>query len=82
MGGTEHGYYELLGVAETATSAEIVSAYRRISRRVHPDVAGDSAAGLFRLIQHARDVLTDPARRAAYDSQRTLRSDPPRPQPD
>ncbi|WP_017974578.1 J domain-containing protein [Actinopolyspora halophila] len=58
-------YYELLGVARDASSAEIKSAYRSLARVMHPDAGG--TAGTFRNLQEAYETLSDPVRRAAYD---------------
>lgn len=58
-------YYEVLGVAPSATREEIRAAYRKLSRKVHPDAGGTDA--LFRQIQLAYETLSDPDRRAAYD---------------
>lgn len=58
-------YYELLDVDRSAGIEEIKSAYRRISKLVHPDRGGTN--GLFRQIQDAYDTLIDPERRAEYD---------------
>ena len=65
-------HYEVLGIAEGASGQEIRQAYRRLVKAAHPDVAGDTAQ--FRLVTQAYDVLSDPARRAAYD--RGLRASP------
>ena len=59
-------HYEVLGVPPTADTAEIRKAYQRRLRTSHPDTGGST--GLFRLVQEAYEVLSDPARRAAYDS--------------
>jgi curved DNA-binding protein CbpA len=61
----EETLYDILGVEVDATTQQIVDAYRRLARRVHPDVGG--TASLFRQVETAHAVLTDPARRAAYD---------------
>jgi hypothetical protein len=45
----------ILGVGPTADRAEIQQAYRRLMRRVHPDVGG--AAGLAAQLNAARDLL-------------------------
>lgn len=58
-------HYEVLGVPTTADTAEIKKAYQRRLKTSHPDVGGST--GLFRLVQEAYEVLSDPARRAAYD---------------
>lgn len=58
-------HYEVLGVPTTADTAEIKKAYHRRLRTSHPDAGG--SAGLFRLVQEAYEVLSDPARRAVYD---------------
>lgn len=57
--------YRVLGLAPTATAAEIRDAYRRQAKISHPD-AGGSAADFDRLTA-AYDTLADPGRRFAYD---------------
>lgn len=69
--------YELLGVAEDASTADISRAYRRLARQVHPDAhtgmsAAEQARATARMaeLNTARAVLTDPTRRAACDRAR------------
>lgn len=70
--------YEILGVAPSASAAEIKTAYRRVLQQVHPDHGGTSA--LLRQVRDAYEVLSDPTRRASYDRSRAPRADPQRPQ--
>ncbi|KJV09617.1 molecular chaperone DnaJ, partial [Elstera litoralis] len=62
-------YYELLGVARTASADELKKAYRKLAMQYHPDRnPGDAAAELkFKEISEAYDVLRDDDKRAAYD---------------
>ena len=62
-------YYATLGVAKTATEKEIKQAYRKLARKLHPDVnPGDKVAETrFKEINEAHEVLGDPERRRKYD---------------
>ena len=62
-------YYELLGIARTATKDEVIAAYRRLARELHPDRhQGDRARErLFARVNEAYMTLKDPRRRAWYD---------------
>jgi curved DNA-binding protein len=62
-------YYTTLGVAKTASEKEIKQAYRKLARKLHPDVnPGDKAAeARFKEINEANEVLSDPEKRKKYD---------------
>ncbi|GAA5901731.1 hypothetical protein JCM6882_006052 [Rhodosporidiobolus microsporus] len=63
-------YYALLGVAPDATLAQIKTAYRKESLKVHPDRNPDNpqAAHLFHQLNSAFTLLSDPSQRAALDT--------------
>ena len=61
-------YYEVLGVPRDASTQEIQQAFRKLARRLHPDVNKDPAAEeRFKEINDAYQVLSDPKTRARYD---------------
>jgi curved DNA-binding protein CbpA len=68
-GGPDGDLYQLLGVPREASREEIAQAWRRRARDEHPDArpADADAPGRFRALAGAWRVLSDPARRAAYD---------------
>lgn len=59
--------YETLGVKPNATPAEIKRAYRKASSRAHPDKKNGNAPEMA-LINTANDILSNPQRRAQFDS--------------
>ena len=62
-------YYKILGVARTADDKAIKSAYRRLARKHHPDVAKAKDSGArFKEIGEAYEVLSDPEKRRRYDA--------------
>jgi len=66
---SKRDYYEVLGVARSATADEIKSAYRKLAMKYHPDRnPGDKQAEeLFKEAAEAYDVLHDPEKRQRYD---------------
>src|SRR5712692_7818651 len=91
-------YYDLLGVPPEATPEQIRAAYRTLVQLFHPDrlahLKAESrlfAEERLKALNHAYEVLGDPARRAAYDYSNAPRSAPasqpsaqtrPQPQPE
>ncbi|MCL5445000.1 MAG: molecular chaperone DnaJ [Actinobacteria bacterium] len=67
----EKDYYQVLGVASTATDKEITRAYRKLAKQYHPDT-NPGSEDRFKEISSAYDVLGDAERRKEYDEVRRL----------
>jgi DnaJ-class molecular chaperone len=61
--------YSVLGVAKTATAEDIIKAYRKLAKKLHPDLnPGDKQAEeKFKEVSHAYSILNDPEKRGQYD---------------
>ena len=61
-------YYTLLGVSKNASKNEIQKAYRKLARKYHPDVnKSNDSDDMFKKINEAKSILTDPEKRKLYD---------------
>ncbi len=65
----DRDYYEILGVPRTAGHEEIKRAYRKLARKLHPDVNPDDpeSAERFKDLNEAYEVLRDDGKRQVYD---------------
>ena len=62
--------YDVLGIEQGATLDEVKRAYRALAKELHPDANPDDrvAANRFREVTEAYDLLSDPERRAEFES--------------
>ncbi len=62
-------YYQTLGINKDATQDDIKTAYRKLARKLHPDLnPNDKEAGKkFQEINAANEILSDPDKRKKYD---------------
>ncbi len=62
-------YYTVLGLDKTASEAEVKKAYRKLARKLHPDLnpTDKNAQSKFQSINEANEVLSDPVKRQKYD---------------
>ena len=65
-------YYDILGVDEKATSAEITKAFKDLAKKHHPDRGGDKDR--FQEISEAHDTLKNSQKRHDYDTMRKFGS--------
>src|SRR5262245_59618340 len=65
---TTGDYYRVLGVERGATQEDIQRAYRKLARKLHPDVSKEpDAEERFKRVNEAYEVLSDPKKRERYD---------------
>ena len=62
-------YYKVLGISKTATADEIKKAYRKLARKLHPDINPNDkeANAKFQQLNEANEVLGNPEKRKKYD---------------
>ncbi|HWR38116.1 MAG TPA: molecular chaperone DnaJ [Patescibacteria group bacterium] len=67
---SKRDYYEVLGVARTASEDEVKKAFRKMARKYHPDVNRENpkeAEEKFKEVNEAYEILSNSERRAQYD---------------
>lgn len=79
MDGERRTHYEVLQVARQATVGEIKAAFRRLAKVYHPDVTPGMDGSRFRRICEAYKVLSNAAKRRAYDRELLKRDSEPQP---
>jgi hypothetical protein len=62
-----NNHYELLGINQSASPAEIKKAFREKAKQLHPDIAGSARAESMRKLIGAYEVLSNHERRFEYD---------------
>ena len=69
MAGEKKDLYEVLGLKKGATEEEIKKAYKKLARKLHPDLnpGNKRAEEAFKAVNEANAVLSDPEKRARYD---------------
>src|SRR4249919_3647458 len=62
-------YYKILGVEKTASQEDIKNAYRKLARKLHPDMNPNDkeAHSKFQQVNEANEVLSDAEKRKKYD---------------
>lgn len=62
-------YYKILGISKGATPAQVKEAYRKLARKLHPDLNPNDkeAKARFQEVNEANEVLSDPEKRKKYD---------------
>ncbi|MDP8976774.1 MAG: molecular chaperone DnaJ [Actinomycetota bacterium] len=67
----EKDYYKVLGVPQNASEKEIKAAFRKLSKRYHPD-QNPGSEDRFKEVSAAYEVLGEPAKRKEYDEVRRM----------
>lgn len=62
-------YYKILGLEKSASDSDVKKAYRKLARKLHPDLNpnDENAKKKFQQINEANEVLSDPEKRKKYD---------------
>src|ERR1039458_10079389 len=69
-GGAVKDPYEILGIARTASLEDIRKAYRRLAKKLHPDLnpGNKRSEEHFKEVAGAYDLLSDPDKRQRFDN--------------
>jgi curved DNA-binding protein CbpA len=69
MSDLQSDYYKILNISRNASEQEIKTSYRELALKYHPDKNDSShmATEFIKLINKAKEVLSDPVKRAEYD---------------